>query len=513
MNAKRLLRSPHGLVWMVALSLAALQACGDGSDADDDEIGGGVKPRESSSGSSGGGGSSGVRDGGRDDGGASGALSLVQLSTLANHTCALWSDGKLKCWGNNQAGQLGYGDKENRGDQAGEMGLDLPFVDVGENHRVAQVSVGYTLTCALLEDATVKCWGDNPVCGADSSENCGLGYGDEIPRGDGPNEMGDNLPAIDLGASAKQVTCGSFSCCALLANDTIKCWGENTDGMLGYGDENARGDDPGEMGNNLPAVDVGVSGVAAVRMGNALVQQHTCAVLKDGSLTCWGANFYGQLGIGDNDNRGDQAGEMGTALEPVPTGELVTDVALGDSSTCALLEGGGVRCWGANENGQLGYGDRTNRGGLGDSANFPLVQFGGMATGIGQAGGRYYGSTARTCVVTTTNDVKCWGGNDYRAPDGGVTTPIGLLGYGDQISRGDSPGQMGGALPTVDLGGVGKAVQVAVGSSHTCVRFDDSKVKCWGENFTGTLGLGDDTTRGFEPGQMGDALPYVDLTR
>ena len=512
MNASKLARSPHTLVWLSACALGVMQACSSGGSDDDVAIGGGdaVRRNDGTSSSSSSGDESSSNGGSPDASPAS--LSLVQLSTLANHTCALWSDGQLKCWGNNVAGQLGYGDTQNRGGQPGEMGAALPFVDVGESHRVKQVSVGYTFTCALLEDATVKCWGDNPVCGPNSDQNCGLGYGDKKARGDGPGEMGDKLPAIDLGAPVKQLGCGSFNCCALLTNDTIKCWGENVDGNLGYGDTNARGDEPGEMGNDLPPVDVGVTGVATVKMGNAVVYQHTCAALKNGTLTCWGANLSGQLGIGDTNSRGDDANEMGTALAAVPTGQLVADVALGDSSTCALLEGGAVRCWGANATGQLGYGDTLTRGNAGN-ANFPLVQFGGSATSITQAGAAGPGSLARTCVELTDGGVKCWGGNDYRDVNGAVSTPIGALGYGDQLSRGGAPGQMGSALPAIDFGRAGKAMQVVAGSGHTCVRFDDQKVKCWGENFSGSLGLGDDEVRGYRPSQMGDGLPFVDLDR
>lgn len=502
MHPARILRSPHSWIWGLALTLGAFEACGGQTDPGDD-FGGGPGPRRDGGGgasSSGGGTSSG---GASSSSGGPAQLTLTQLSTLANHTCAVWSDGKLKCWGNNAAGQLGLGDKEHRGDNANEMGAKLPFVDLGTNHSVKRVATAYTFTCAVLEDGSVKCWGENlDFCGETGNVNCGLGYGDHEARGGRPGEMGDALPAIDLGAEAKDIACGSFSCCALLVNDSIKCWGDNTDGELGYGDKLARGNEPGQMGNDLPPVDVGVSGVAQIQMGSALVAQHMCAALKDGKMKCWGGNLLGQLGLGDTETRGNELNEMGTALPTVLLGELVTQTALGGRSSCALLDTGNVRCWGDNGYGQLGYGDTSTRGTT--SVNNPPLNLGGSVVSLDISN--------HTCAILGDESVKCWGSNDYTLADGGID-PVGRLGYGDTISRGAAPNQMGANLPAIDLGDVQKPEQVVVGSGHACVRFDDQKVKCWGENFSGALGLGDEQNRGYQSSQMGDNLPFVDLGR
>jgi len=97
----------------------------------------------------------------------------------------------------------------------------------------------------------VKCWGSN--------YSGQLGLGDTNNRGDGPGEMGDNLPAVDLGTgrTATAISCKNSYCCALLDNKSVKCWGYNGSGQLGLGDTNNRGDASGEMGDNLPAVDLG----------------------------------------------------------------------------------------------------------------------------------------------------------------------------------------------------------------------------------------------------------------
>merc|ERR1712003_219236 len=86
-----------------------------------------------------------------------------------------------------------------------------------------------------------------------------LGYGDISDRGDDSSEMGDFLPAVDLGTgrSAKSLAAGGHHTCAILDTNDFKCWGWNDYGQLGYGDKGARGDNSSEMGNVIPAVDVG----------------------------------------------------------------------------------------------------------------------------------------------------------------------------------------------------------------------------------------------------------------
>ncbi len=124
--------------------------------------------------------------------------------------------------------------------------------DGGTTLTVApKISAGFSLSCALLDNGAVKCWGSN------SSGQ--LGRGDKVSRGDDPGEMGDNLPAIDLGTgrTAVAIDAGTNFICALLDNGAVKCWGDNGFGELGQGDTNDRGDLPGEMGDNLPAIDLG----------------------------------------------------------------------------------------------------------------------------------------------------------------------------------------------------------------------------------------------------------------
>ncbi|XRB12360.1 EGF-like domain-containing protein [Pseudoscourfieldia marina] len=126
---------------------------------------------------------------------------VKQVAAGGTITCAILDNDKVKCWGRNHFGALGYGDTNDRGGGASVMGDNLPYVDVGTGRTVLAVARGYgpmaeNRACVLLDNNKVKCWGWN----ADG----GLGYedsGDTANRGDMPNDMGDNLPYVDLGSA------------------------------------------------------------------------------------------------------------------------------------------------------------------------------------------------------------------------------------------------------------------------------------------------------------------------
>ncbi|NDA77286.1 MAG: hypothetical protein EBY07_05690, partial [Actinobacteria bacterium] len=142
------------------------------------------------------------------------------------------------------------------------MGDNLPTVNLGTGRTATAVSVGGVHVCAILDNSSVKCWGYN---GGSSPQNGGeLGLGDTANRGDGPNEMGDNLPTVDLGTgrTAISISAGAAHTCVVLDNNKVKCWGLNFAGQLGLGDTANRGDAANEMGDNLPTVDLGTGRTA-----------------------------------------------------------------------------------------------------------------------------------------------------------------------------------------------------------------------------------------------------------
>ena len=237
----------------------------------------------------------------------------ITIPTTAGfaHSCFMSDNGSVKCWGKNNLGQLGLGDTSNRGDNSSEMGDNLTAIDLGSGRTATAIAAGNHHTCAILDNATIKCWGSNA-----SGQ---LGLGNTSNRGDNSSEMGDNLPSVDLGSgrTAKAIATGDSHTCAILDNASIKCWGSNASGQLGLGDDDNRGTESGEMGDSLTAVDLGSGITAKVIVAGG---SHTCAILDNSSIKCWGANATGQLGLGNNDNRGDGSGEMGDILTAVDLG-------------------------------------------------------------------------------------------------------------------------------------------------------------------------------------------------
>ncbi len=230
----------------------------------------------------------------------------------------------------------------------------------------------------------------------------------------------------------------------------------------------------------------------------ALGGEHTCALFSNGVVKCWG--HAGTLGLGDSLSRGDQPDEMGRQLASVDlgTGRVATAISAGSNFTCALLDDGGVKCWGGNDDGQLGQGDDSPRGGARDQLgdHLPEIDLGTGRTAVAITAGGLH-----ACALLDDSSVKCWG----------VGGALGLGLFLDYDNRGDDPGEMGDALPAVDLGTGRTVVKVVTGPDHTCAILDDSSLKCWGANYLGQLGLGDNHDRGMHPGEMGDALPAVDL--
>jgi alpha-tubulin suppressor-like RCC1 family protein len=371
------------------------------------------------------------------------------------------------------------------------MGANLPFVNLGTGRKALEIRAGGVTTCALLDNHALKCWGSN-----DSGE---LGLGDKKSRGDTRGSMGDALPAVNLGRNR---TVTSFSVgighsCAILDNHALKCWGDNQTAELGLGTKVAFvGTAPTDLGDHLPAVNLG-TGRYAVQV--AASADHTCAILDNGSVKCWGRNDFGQLGLGNTQTYGFEATEMGDFLPALDLGTSLHPVQIFAEAhdTCAQFEDGSLKCWGTNDFGVLGS-DDGNRGAspgqMGTSLPFVNVEAG---LPVVHASCAY----EHCCVSFINGAVKCWGSNN-----------TGELGIQDQGDRGTSADQMGVNLPFIDLGNFQSAVQLGIGDSHTCVVLTTGSVKCWGDNEEGELGLGSTVDHlGDAPGQMGDALPVLQL--
>lgn len=324
-----------------------------------------------------------------------------------------------------------------------------PRPDGPTPHAVVALSAGYDHTCALLDTGAVRCWGRGFY---------GLGYADTRTIGDDepPKAAGD----IDLGAVVRAIESGDSHVCAITTSMNVRCFGRNLEGELGLGHRDTIGDD------ETPATAGDLDGTRALALGAG--GRHTCAILPDGALRCWGQNWYGELGIGSHETIGDD--EPASAAPLVDVGGPVLQVAGGVMHTCALLAGGTVRCWGSGTHGQLGYPDRW-------PADFEEVP---AAAGDVDVGGRVTRIACgdwHTCALLETGSVRCWGAGTW-----------GALGYGipDDVGDDEAPASAG----NVDVGG--PVVDLVAGNNYTCALLVGGAVRCWGLDGLGTSIIGDD---------------------
>ena len=134
--------------------------------------------------------------------------------------------------------------------------------------------------------------------------------------------------------------------------------------------------------------------------------RHTCAILDGGGVKCWGHGGSGQLGYDSTDDKGDAPGEM-AGLGTVNLGASAIAITAGPHHTCAILEGGGVKCWGRGTEGRLGYDSTDSKGGVvGQMESLSTVNLGAIAIAI--TAGRFH-----TCVILVGGGVKCWGSGHY----------------------------------------------------------------------------------------------------
>ena len=335
------------------------------------------------------------------------------LSAGGGSTCAILDNASLQCWGSNAASKLG----------SGGGGSTPTELDLGTGRTAVSSAIGFYTSCSILDDGSVKCWGQ--ANGGSSGSTISIG----------------------TGRVAVAVAVGFDHACAILDDASLICWGGNSAGQLGDGTT---------TDSSTPAsVALGAGRTAAAI---AAGQAHTCAILDNASLMCWGSNSHGQLGDGTTTD------SSSPASVDVGSGRYAVALSGGRYHSCAILDDGSVKCWGYNGYGNLGIGS-------GSSTSSPSsnVDLGTGRTAVSIATGHYH-----TCVVLDDASLKCWGyGSNGELGDGstsGSNTPVSV---------------------TFELGR--SVLAIAHGSAHTCAMLDNMSVQCWGSNSAGQLGDGTTT--------------------
>jgi alpha-tubulin suppressor-like RCC1 family protein len=367
----------------------------------------------------------------RNSNGDGGTLFISSLSAGEAHACVVLSDGRVKCWGANNFGQLGNASSQTC------LFVTITFlcstqpVTVRGISAAIAVAAGNVNTCAVLSSGSVKCWGAN----ASGS------------LGDGTTTNSSMPVTVEGISTAKAVSAGGGHSCALLLDGTLKCWGLNWYGQLGNGVNIVVPSDA--FNSPVPVEVIGIANATGVAAGNI----HTCAALSDGTAKCWGNNASGQLGSG--------ASNFSSTPIEVTGISIAKNVAVGLAHSCALLSNGMIQCWGNNQYGQLGNGTAT------DSSTPVTVQ--GISNAVAVSAGDYH-----TCAMLSDGRVQCWGLNIR-----------GQLGTGT----------FDNSLIPVTVAGIATATAIAaggdgMGESYSCALLSDKTVNCWGDNSFGELGDG-----------------------
>lgn len=330
----------------------------------------------------------------------------IQISSGPYHTCILRSDTRVACMGFNQWGGLGDGTTTNS---------NVPIL-VRDFIGGRFVGAGYAHTCALMIDGTIICWGRVSNRGAGEITS---------PR-DGSLPPPTRVIGVD---SAIQLSVGANHSCALLSNQTIKCWGNNGYGQIGNGTVTSS-----EL--RIPVEVLGINNAVQVAAG----QRRTCAILSDQTVKCWGYEYGGPF-TGSNET-----------LSPYPTAVSglngVTQIGVGSAGNCALLADQSVKCWAY----PVGYPERPSD---------PEIVI-GVANAIQITAGDIF------CATLFNKSAHCWGRNYNGRIGSGFTEDIWI----------DPPIKILEDVEVVNAGG------------STCAILDHRKIKCWGGNWYGQLGNG-----------------------
>jgi len=337
--------------------------------------------------------------------------------------------------------------------------------------RAVEIDAGIYHTCAVLQSGSIKCWGRN-------------NYGQ---TGNGNVITPQATPVTVIGiTTAVNVASGQSHTCALLNNGTIQCWGRNDYGQFGNGaTATAVAHAPGAVVSNITgltasttAVNITIGAAENTGAGSAGVNRaaHTCALMANGTVKCWGSNNLGQLGDGSTTQRTTPVNVSGIdGLTPATTAVSVEaagpDVSpeFDGSYTCAVMQDSSMKCWGGNSYGQIGA-TPTPSGTATVAFTSTPVTVSGLTPGVSAVGLKH----EVTCVILTGGTVKCMGRNQN--------------GETGSTPNGTNPNITSNPTPNL-VGGTGTSpTKIATGGHFGCIILAAGTAQCWGKNSGGTLG-------------------------
>ena len=384
---------------------------------------------------------------------ALGGLTVKQISSGDDHTCALASDGWVYCWGYNSDSQLGNGTTNNS-----TVPVAISRGDIPVGATIKQVSAGEWHACVLASNDQVYCWGSNYIAqlgNAALNANC---------SSSGCSSNSTTPVAVDTsgalaGKTVKQVSAGFEHTCVLASDDQVYCWGSNTSGQLGT----STGTTCFLSATNIrdcgyTPMPVDTSGVLAGKTIKQVVAglEYTCAIANDDWMYCWGRNDYGELG---NGSTGDQNTPVAVIQGAIPAGVTFKQISTGYNLTCALASDNWVYCWGKGSYGQLGDGTNTDR-----LTPAPIIN-GEIPAGVTITGISDRPNEVNTCAIASNGWVYCWGSNRRGNLGNGNTTDSNVP---VAISQGEIPA--GSTFSQVTAGGW----------TMTCALSNSGQAYCWG---------------------------------
>ncbi len=402
-------------------------------------------------------------------GSSGGASAATDLSIGGAHSCAVLETATLSCWGQSQDGEFGNGQTLGPEFCEGTPCSRSP-VAATTLRDVKQVSAGGGAeTCAVRTAGTVYCWGEGGF------GQLGNGFMEDMEPCNGAGSGCENYPVrVKNISDASEVAVGEQFACAVLKTGGVDCWGLGNEGQLGVGPV-----PEGGFENAYPEAVLGISDAVEVSAN----YYDACARLATGHVLCWGLSGAGQLGDGQSTGPAKCSGNA-CAPSPVEVESVSTaqQISVGDGHSCAVLSRGRVMCWGTNQSGDLGDGEwegPESCAGVNECSQAP-VEVPGITTATEVAAG--WGGA---CAVLSDGEVDCWGSNEF-----------GELGVG--LSSGPETCRVDLQCSTraLTVHGLAKARTISASPRFSyCSLSGEGAASCWGANEAGQLGDGTTTNR------------------